>query len=225
MENYQKTLTVKLEKTDNKLIIWINDKQLFNPGFLFSDSSIIRSTTSFEEIISMYNDLRENYEYYLQYEIAGKFFKKIMEYQKNYEVIQLENEDEITKEYVKKNQILANTSMHGLYKLLSDYGEDPYRPIITGVLIIAFSSVLLYLNDHFINLLGCLVNVSIGTINCITHSYWDHLIRVVSDFFPFFGFSREDPTMVDIGIKASGFVVFGLLFVSLRRKFERRFRH
>jgi hypothetical protein len=40
---------------------------------------------SLDDILALYRDLRENYEFRMKYDEAGKFFKREMELRRNYE--------------------------------------------------------------------------------------------------------------------------------------------
>jgi hypothetical protein len=49
--------------------------------------------------------------------------------------------------------------------------------------------------------------------------------RSLSDLIPFLPFKMEEPTFYDYILKTFGVLSFGIIFISLRRRFERRFRH
>jgi uncharacterized protein YjbI with pentapeptide repeats len=226
IDDYEIKFSMVWSVHENRLTMWINNKQFFNPDLIISDRLMVLASTSLEEIISLYNDLRENYEYYLRYEIAGSYFKKIMTLQQDYEEILIESNHKPLKSHKRRNKISAKLSLNGLYYLLSDYGEDYLRPLMLGLTILVIATLWFYITSHFVDFGICSLKPSIILIECyLTIPLSDELKRTIIDFLPFSGFTIPNPSFGDIILKALGFVVFGLLFISLRRKFERRFRH
>jgi hypothetical protein len=101
--------------------------------------------TTLGGVLSVYRNLRENYELRRRYDEAGKFFIREMELKRKYrEVIQtsytpdykIENGYEI-----KKNNIVRrNISLTGIYYRLSRYGESLWRPSLAGIIIVFLAS-------------------------------------------------------------------------------------
>jgi hypothetical protein len=74
--------------------------------------------------MAVYRNLRENYEFRLRYDEAGRFFIKEMELKRNYrETISQDDKDTVIK--IKRNGWLRrNISLTGLYYHLSRYGNE-----------------------------------------------------------------------------------------------------
>jgi predicted anti-sigma-YlaC factor YlaD len=89
-------------------------------------------------VMSVYRNLRENYEFRLRYDEAGEFFIREMELKRNYrEVLSPDS----SKTIVKQNRWpRRNLSLTGLYYHLSRYVEDLLRPTLIGVAIVFGSS-------------------------------------------------------------------------------------
>jgi uncharacterized protein YjbI with pentapeptide repeats len=226
IDDYGISLSITLYAHENRLTMWINNKQFFYPDLTISGGITVLPTISLEEIVSLYNDLRENYEYYLRYETAGNYFKKIMALQHDYEEIVIENNGNPLKSHKRKSKKRANLSLNEIYHLLSDYGESYSRPLGLGMSIVFIATVWFYIKSNILDLAICFIKPSIILIQCIvTIPLAEAFKRTVIDFLPFSGFTIPNPSFEDIILKVLGFGVFGLLFIALRRKFERRFRH
>ncbi len=89
-------------------------------------------------VLSVYRNLRENYEFRRRYDEAGLFFIKEMEIKRKY---QITNSNEICC-YKGKNWVKRNFSLTGLYFHLSRYGENLSRPTCVGIGIIVFATLL-----------------------------------------------------------------------------------
>lgn len=240
--------------------IWFKDEKLR-----------MEKQLTLEGVLSVYRNLRENYEFRRMYNDAGKFFIREMELKRNYRykpskfsnldiikfyISRIRNKDDTTDYYLVKNgRIRRNLSLTGLYYHFSRYGESIARPSITAIGIILLTS-LLWLsqsNPHevpsFPSIYEYLINPPLWQI------YYDHesIITVVSnhskfigldrignfthwslalersiiDFLPLFSFNDEIKTgLLDFVIKVfGGLVIFGLVIIALRRKFERKYYH
>jgi hypothetical protein len=82
-------------------------------------------------IITIYRNLRENYEYWLRYEKADRFFISEMEVRRNYR----EKIRDGGKRYlIKQNgRVRRNLSLTGLYRIFLNYGQDYIRPGIIAL--------------------------------------------------------------------------------------------
>ncbi|MGN6624943.1 MAG: pentapeptide repeat-containing protein [Candidatus Nitrosocosmicus sp.] len=104
--------------------------------------------SNLEEILSVYRNLRENYEYRRRYDEAGKFFIREMELKRKYreDLLAIRNiEDKIETVYqIKKNCWFRRNifSLTGWYHLLSNYGESLWRPTVAGIVIVFLFSLL-----------------------------------------------------------------------------------
>jgi len=85
-------------------------------------------------VLSVYRNLRENYEYRRRYDEAGKFFVREMEIKRNYREVKSKTSSgyEIKKNGRVRRNILSLT---GWYHLLSNYGESLWRPTLAGIVI------------------------------------------------------------------------------------------
>ena len=133
-------------------------------------------------VIAIYRNLRENYEFRLRYDEAGKFFTREME---------------LKRKYREKNSVIKrnrwprrNLSLTGLYYHFSTYGESILKPTLIGLIIVGLStlfwliqnnpigepslSVIINNKDNFINVTQILNN---------THSL-KALERSLGDFLP-----------------------------------------
>jgi hypothetical protein len=97
---------------------------------------------SLESVTAVYRNLRENYEYRLRYDEAGKFFIKEMGLKRKYREVLFEDSSSTI---VKPNcWFRTNLSLTGLYYHLSEYGENLLRPTLIGISIV-FGSTLFWL--------------------------------------------------------------------------------
>ena len=94
---------------------------------------------SLGSVMAVYRNLRENYEYRLRYDEAGKFFIKEMELKRKYrEILSPDGSDTIVKQNMWPRR---NLSLTGLYYHLSRYGENLLRPTLVGIAIIVSSTL------------------------------------------------------------------------------------
>jgi hypothetical protein len=157
---------------------------------------------SLESVIAEYRNLRENYEYYLRYEEAGKFFMREMELRRNYNQPLSTSTEEIRK----RNIVARNLGLIGLYHLVCDYGESIRKPLI--IIICAFIFATIFFSYQ----------------NGWSMENFDPVRKALASFFPFFSLNN-DPSLPEMILKATMLPMVGLLFITLRRKLERRFRH
>jgi uncharacterized protein YjbI with pentapeptide repeats len=186
---------------------------------------------SLDSIKSIYRNLRENYEYRLRYDEAGKFFIREMELKRLYRTLNTlftngEFEDNVT-QLRRNNWFRRNLfSLTGWYYHLALYGESLIRPMLAGVAIVLLSTLfwLIQINPSaepsFTNTVG-LANATNFTV------LQKAFERSMTDFLPLLSSPSEvRPGLIDFVIKIiGGAVTFGLIAIALRRKFERRFRH
>jgi len=103
------------------------------------DSTIEGPKVNLKTVLSVYRNLRENYEFRLRYDEAGVFFVKEMELKRIYKEINSDNPFQV----VKRNWIRRNVlSVLSIYKIVSNYGESYLRPILVGIAISVFSMML-----------------------------------------------------------------------------------
>jgi len=112
---------------------------------------------------------------------------------------------EVGTKVVYNNWFRRNLSITNVYKLLCLYGENHIRPIVLMLIVIAISTILrLLLHSN----LGMPLDI----------------LGVVEDSVRAF-FQMGGVTGIDLAERLLSIPILGTLMLSLRRKFERRFRH
>ena len=205
------------------------------------------------DVLAVYRNLRENYEFRMRYDEAGEFFVREMEMKRQYEMvnshswknifrlqwrikeIQLLEENNII-ELVQSDWISRNISLTGLYYHLSKYGQSFSRPTIFGIGIILFSTLLwltqpnpaadFSVDDMTIPQIVT-KNFTSPEINNTVTNIEIAFERSLTNFLPSLSFGTElNVGLLDVAFKiVGGAVTFGLIIIALRRKFERKFRH
>lgn len=123
---------------------------------------------SLEGVLSVYRNLRENYEFRLRYDDAGKFFVKEMELKRKYRespelstskqwINKLLRKNAISKDInaVTRNSIIKENnplrkhiSLTGLYYHFSTYGESILKPVLIGMIIVGLSTALWVIQNN-----------------------------------------------------------------------------
>jgi uncharacterized protein YjbI with pentapeptide repeats len=195
---------------------------------------------SLELVLSVYRNLRENYEFRLRYDDAGKFFIKEMELKREYREIDSEDGSEIRK----NGWLRRHFSLTGLYYHLSRYGESISRPTLIAAITV-FASTLFwvtqshpFLEPHFSFFLGSNTSAPVADSSSSTTStfigfakignasQWQKSFeRSLADFIPFLSLGGDIKVgIIDYIIKiVGGALTFGLLLIAFRRKFERKY--
>ena len=153
-----------------------------------------------DDVLSVYRRLRENYDYNLKYIESGKFFISEMEVRRLYR--------EVGTKVVYNNWFRRNLSITNIYKVLCLYGESHIRPIVLMLAVILVSTVLRLLLHGSLGML-----LDINTI-----------LGAVEDSVRAF-FQMGGVTGIDLAERLLSIPILGTLMLSLRRRFERRFRH
>lgn len=161
-------------------------------------------------VLAGYRNLRENYEYRLRYEEASEFFVREMELKRVY----WENYAEGVYN-IEEKHFLRKFSLLGIYHWLSNYGESFKRPTLFAAIIVFISTALLYI----FNTNGSSQYLfTIKNLIQLEGAFRESVITFLSPL--------STPTdWLGIISKLLGGLSLGLLFIALRRKFERRFRH
>jgi uncharacterized protein YjbI with pentapeptide repeats len=158
-------------------------------------------------IITIYRNLRENYEYWFRYEEADKFFISEMEVKRNYREKMVDG----GKRYlIKKNALPRRVlSLTGLYHILLNYGQDYIRPgaIALGVVLVP---ILYSVGQALLSKEGL-------TPEMLSNDTETNLRSI-------FAIPREQGVpLYFIGI-ATVSIVGGLFIPALKRRFEKKFR-
>ncbi len=152
-------------------------------------------SATYGAVAQLYRRLRLNYENNYRFSEAGEFFIGEME------MLRLD----VNKNNEKKSNIVLrlkkNVSFLGLYKLLSLYGESYIRPMIWALIVIVSYPMLMH----------WLFDASLPQSDAFLYTY----LRTSAA-----SFLQMDSTY--IGERVIGFLLLGLLFIALKRKFERK---
>jgi hypothetical protein len=192
-------------------------------------------------IKAVYRNLRENYEYRMRYDEAGQFFIREMELKRKYREVLSSKDDGFQVKIKQNNWFRRNLfSLTGWYYHLSRYGESIWRPTLAGFVIVILSTLfwLMQENPTLEPSLSIIHSVSNDTSN-VTSKFVGldkigestHLLkaleRSIAGFIPLLPLgSNIKVGIIDYVIKiVGGAVVFALIAVSLRRRFERKYRH
>jgi hypothetical protein len=221
---------IKLDDNSKKAILSFDGKKSYE---------FIEKVVSLGTVMAVYRNLRENYEFRLRYDEAGKFFIKEMELKRRYR-----EEDEkntsgvagVSSKTVPNGWLRRNLSLTGLYYHLSRYGEDLLRPTLVGIVIVFLSTLFWLMQSKPILEPHFFVNSSL--YNSTSHfvylnqtgnlTQWQKAFeRSLSDLIPLLpSGSKVEIGLLDYVIKiAGGTLTFGLIAIALRRKFERKYTH
>lgn len=156
------------------------------------------------DALSVLRDLRDNYEYRLEYEWAGKLFVQEMEIKRQYE-----DADGGAK---LRPRCWRWFSLTRVYGLLCRYGESLWRPSAVMLLVFAGFAFGFGVDESFANEGTCPREDSDRLEYALT--------RTLAGLFHWG--CQELP---DYALRGLSIPVLGTIFVVLRRRFERRFRH
>jgi hypothetical protein len=201
-----------------------------------------------ELVLSVYRNLRENYEFRLRYDDAGRFFIKEMELKRNYRHVSSKYEFTLHRKLRLKwdtsplpevGQLIGNNglrkhfSLTGLYYHLSRYGESISRPAMIGVITVFLSTLFWVtqsnptLEPHFSPTPETnSTSTFVGFEKAGNATQWlEGLERSLAGFLPFLSVGGETQVgIIDYIIKIfGGGLTFVLLAIALRRKFERKY--
>ena len=163
-----------------------------------------RPFITLDNVLSVYRRLRENYDYNLKYIESGRFFVSEMEVKRLYR--------EVGAEVVYNNWFRRNLSITNVYKLLCLYGENHIWPIVWALVVVLTSTVLRLL----------LLHLEFGSLDMLLDV--NTILKAVEDSIRAF-FQMGGVTGIDLAERLLSIPILGVLILSLRRKFERRFRH
>lgn len=186
-------------------------RKLKETNYKIYEESIIRGNTSEEKIplsgvLALYRNLRENFEYDMEYEEAGQLFIREMNLKRAFKPNRYDRPIE------KRDWFSRNFFATGLYYWTSKYGEDFKRPvIITASAIFVATVFFLYFGYE---------DTPIGALE-----------RSAKAFSPTFDLPETTSdtskalTAVDYLLKVIFLPIAATIFIALRRRLERRFRH
>lgn len=163
------------------------------------DEALIgKDDTTYDSVAQLYRRLRENYETNYRFAEAGEFFIGEMEMRRHKVSTRFKRFkiEEVIVLWFKRN-----FSLMGLYKYLSLYGESFKLPLIWASIVIVSYPILVH----------WLFNASLPQSDDFPYTY---LRTSAASFF------QLDNTY--IGERLIGFLLLGLLFIALKRQFERK---
>jgi hypothetical protein len=190
---------------------------------------------SLESVMAVYRNLRENYEYRLRYDEAGKFFTKEMELKRKYRNVRSKTSHDFE---VKENcWFRRNLTLTGLYYRFCNYGESIAKPAIIGAITIGLSALVWLTQSrpaleptfNFTNIDPNNASHMSTFILLKNATNYTHLLkafeRSVVDFDPILSPGSDIKVgIIDYVVKiVGGGLTFGLLLIALRRKFERKY--
>jgi Pentapeptide repeats (9 copies) len=164
---------------------------------------------SLEDVLSVYRNLRENYEFRLRYDDAGKLFIKEMELKRKYKTVRSKNGK--NSEVKKNGWFRRNLSLTGFYYNLFVYGEDLKRPALTLLLPLFIVSTVYWGG----------INTSSPSFSNDGFALW--LNATARTAFDMSQVERKSPELMDSAIKTATLAILGTLIIPLRRKFERKY--
>jgi hypothetical protein len=168
---------------------------------------------SLASIKAVYRALRENYEYRMRYDEAGRFFIREMELKRKYREVPSEAEGEEGSKIIVNGLTRRNLSLTGLYYNLFRYGEDLKRPALTLLLPLFILSTVYW---------GA-INLSDKSFTNDGFALW--LNATARTAFDMSQVERNNPQLVDNITRVISLGILGMLLIPLRRRFERKFRH
>ena len=173
---------------------------------------------SIDEIRQEYRNLRENYEYRLKYDEAGQLFIKEMELKRKYRDKPDRDKKIINSVTIKNHPIRQIFSITGLYYIISKYGESLIIPMALFSAIIFLSTLFwLFLAPYLVPAYA----VQEIFRNCNEYRILCSFERTLQDIVGF----PEHGIIVDYVTRITSIIILGILFIPLRRQFERKFRH
>lgn len=184
-----------------------------NKYVIFDERNISHCKSSLNSVLAVYRNLRENYEFQLMYEEAGKFFVREMDLQRIY------YQDKTGK--ITRKKIHQYISLSYCYKKLSNYGEDLNKILVCGVLLFLGTFVYFFC---FPDIDGSKTDLSDTYRSKISTDHWYRAqITLERTFGAFFQINKDG--IADYIVRIASLPILGMMFIALRRKYERRFRH
>ena len=202
-------------KFDEKTVWGDSDRySIFDARELIANPKV----SNLSSVLAVYRNLRENYEFRLMYEEAGQFFVKEMELKRIY----FEDPSDGYKPKIKKWR--RYFSLTNGYNILCQYGESFARVSVwaIGIFSTALVYFTLYPDIYFLE-----QSKPLGDIDYASKLLQDPLFRLETSlertFASFFQINKDE--LADYILRILSLPVLGTMFVVLRRRFERRFRH
>ena len=194
---------VRWGKSNNyKIIDEARLEELINSNPINKDFQSVR----LGGIVTIYRNLRENYEYSLRYEEADRFFTREMDLKRKF------RERFVHGKYVIElnDWFRRNLSLTGLYYWISEYGQNYKRPALLALAFIALPILYSLIQQ---SLTGA--NLTLERISNTTEASLRNILQIEKGK-DIVGYIIGVVTLPAIGI---------LLVAGLKRTFEKKFRH
>ena len=136
------SMHIKLDDNVKRAILSIDGKKKYE--FVIKEDKdkltiYPNEEVSLESVMAVYRNLRENYEFRLRYDEAGKFFTKEMELKRKYPDARSKTSHGFE---LKENcWFRRNLSLTGLYYRFSNYGESIAKPSKIGAITVGLSTL------------------------------------------------------------------------------------
>ncbi len=206
----------RIDETNScQVMRWFRRRRENNNKFKIKDERILENTGEIrlEGVLNIYRNLRENFDLNMRYEDAGQFFIRERELKRKFKDNELDSEPKT----VPNDLHLQFFSLSSLYYGLAKYGESLKRPTLVAISILILGTCFFLYEET--NL------AQQATEPPYTGNPFENaVIRSLTSFFPFYGFDNQ-AGLVDLLFKMALLPVSGSMFIGLRRKLERRFRH
>jgi hypothetical protein len=155
---------------------------------------------------AIYRNLRENYEYRMRYDEAGKFFIREMELRRKYREVYTKSGIEVKA----SGSFRRNVCLTKIYSILAKYGESLLRPFIFGAAVLTLSTAYWISQSNS--------PITLVLLKGLGNSF-ERSITV------FLQLKNDQLLWQDYVVKFLGVIGLGVFLIGLRRKFERKFRH
>ena len=160
-----------------------------------------------ESVLSVYRDLRDNFDRQLRYDVSGGFFVREMEIGRKYKSGK--------SAHVALKPIYRRAlTWHAVYNTLAEYGQSLGRPLLFLAPVFAAGSLLLWCPSEALH--GLEVPCEDGLEASVLRSL------VAMTPIPLSG---HPTSPVDVGLKVAALPAVATFLIALRRRFEKTRRH
>jgi len=109
--------------------------------------------------------------------------------------------------------------------IVSKYGESLRRPTLVGLIVFSIAMLFWLIQSNPLTMQPSIFDTT-GLNRLANHTHVNSAIeRSFTDFIPFIQPQIKNLSFPDYATKVMGIIILGLILISLRRKFERKFRH
>jgi len=205
---------------DKPELVWFNEFDLANTSFLYTDVSKInigesvawgsdrrifderradegKHHVNYEVVATVYRRLRQNLESKMRYTEAGRFFIGEMECKRKN--VKIKNP---VLRWIRTNFLSALT----WYKYMSNYGESYSRVILWIFLTPTIAAMLTTLSQ-----------------TPFAHQFITNLLQNLENYILAF-FQLKTDNAIELALRIISLLFMGQLYISLRRRFERRYK-